>query len=98
MRRWRASRAARWRRFLKILFDLNARGITIIMIEHIMQAGDALSRSAWCVWTPARSSARGTPAEIVKHAEVQRAYPWRLASRSATSTPATARWRRRCTR
>jgi branched-chain amino acid transport system ATP-binding protein len=58
---------------LKILFDLNARGITIIMIEHIMQAVMRFSQRVVCL-DAGKIICEGTPAEIVKHAEVQRAY------------------------
>jgi branched-chain amino acid transport system ATP-binding protein len=58
---------------LKILFDLNARGITIIMIEHIMQAVMRFSQRVVCL-DAGKIICEGTPAEIVKHPEVQRAY------------------------
>jgi len=58
---------------LKILFDLNARGITIIMIEHIMQAVMRFSQRVVCL-DAGKIICEGTPAEIMKHAEVQRAY------------------------
>jgi branched-chain amino acid transport system ATP-binding protein len=58
---------------LKILFDLNATGITIIMIEHIMQAVMRFSQRVVCL-DAGKIICAGTPAEIVKNAEVQRAY------------------------
>jgi len=58
---------------LKILFDLNATGITIIMIEHIMQAVMRFSQRVVCL-DAGRIICEGAPAEIVKNAEVQRAY------------------------
>jgi branched-chain amino acid transport system ATP-binding protein len=58
---------------LKILFDLNARGITIIMIEHIMQAVMRFSQRVVCL-DAGRIICEGAPAEIVKNPEVQRAY------------------------
>jgi branched-chain amino acid transport system ATP-binding protein len=58
---------------LKILFELNARGITIIMIEHIMQAVMRFSQRVVCL-DAGKIICEGTPAEIVKNAEVQRAY------------------------
>jgi branched-chain amino acid transport system ATP-binding protein len=58
---------------LKILFNLNARGITIIMIEHIMQAVMRFSQRVVCL-DAGKIICEGTPAEIVKHPEVQRAY------------------------
>jgi branched-chain amino acid transport system ATP-binding protein len=58
---------------LKILFDLNARGITIIMIEHIMQAVMRFSQRVVCL-DAGKIICEGTPAEIVKDGDVQRAY------------------------
>ena len=58
---------------LKILFDLNAQGITIIMIEHIMQAVMRFSQRVVCL-DAGRIICEGAPAEIVGNAEVQRAY------------------------
>jgi branched-chain amino acid transport system ATP-binding protein len=58
---------------LKILFDLNARGITIIMIEHIMQAVMRFSQRVVCL-DAGKIICEGSPAEIVKNTEVQRAY------------------------
>ena len=58
---------------LKILFDLNERGITIIMIEHIMQAVMRFSQRVVCL-DAGRIICEGTPQSIVKNAEVQKAY------------------------
>src|SRR5467141_170540 len=58
---------------LKILFDLNATGITIIMIEHIMQAVMRFSQRVICL-DAGRIICEGAPAEIVKNPEVQKAY------------------------
>ena len=58
---------------LKILFDLNATGITIIMIEHIMQAVMRFSQRVVCL-DAGRIICEGSPAEIVENSEVQRAY------------------------
>jgi branched-chain amino acid transport system ATP-binding protein len=58
---------------LKILFDLNAKGITIIMIEHIMQAVMRFSQRVICL-DAGRIICEGAPAEIVKNADVQKAY------------------------
>ena len=58
---------------LKILFDLNASGITIIMIEHIMQAVMRFSQRVVCL-DAGRIICEGAPAEIVKNPEVQKAY------------------------
>ena len=58
---------------LKILFDLNAQGITIIMIEHIMQAVMRFSQRVVCL-DAGKIICEGAPGEIVKNADVQRAY------------------------
>ena len=58
---------------LKILFDLNAEGITVIMIEHIMQAVMCFSQRVVCL-DAGRIICEGTPAEIVANGEVQKAY------------------------
>jgi len=58
---------------LEILFELNKRGITIIMIEHIMQAVMRFSQRVVCL-DAGRIICEGAPTEIVKNAEVQRAY------------------------
>jgi branched-chain amino acid transport system ATP-binding protein len=58
---------------LEILFKLNAAGITIIMIEHIMQAVMKFSQRVVCLDT-GRIICQGTPAEIVGNPDVQRAY------------------------
>jgi branched-chain amino acid transport system ATP-binding protein len=58
---------------LKILFDLNASGITVIMIEHIMQAVMRFSQRVVCL-DAGKIICEGAPAEIVANADVQRAY------------------------
>jgi branched-chain amino acid transport system ATP-binding protein len=58
---------------LEILFKMNAAGITIIMIEHIMQAVMKFSQRVICL-DAGRIICEGTPAAIVAHPEVQRAY------------------------
>ena len=58
---------------LKILFDLNASGITVIMIEHIMQAVMRFSQRVVCL-DAGKIICEGTPAAIVANADVQRAY------------------------
>ena len=58
---------------LEILFEMNAAGITIIMIEHIMQAVMRFSQRIVCL-DAGRIICEGAPGEIVKNAEVQRAY------------------------
>jgi branched-chain amino acid transport system ATP-binding protein len=58
---------------LRILFDLNATGITIIMIEHIMQAVMRFSQRVVCL-DAGKIICEGTPAAIVQNPDVQRAY------------------------
>lgn len=58
---------------LDILFKLNATGITIIMIEHIMQAVMRFSQRVICL-DAGKIICEGTPASIVADADVQRAY------------------------
>ncbi|MSQ48794.1 MAG: ABC transporter ATP-binding protein [Betaproteobacteria bacterium] len=58
---------------LEILFKLNGTGITVIMIEHIMQAVMKFSQRVVCL-DAGRIICEGSPAEIVANADVQRAY------------------------
>jgi branched-chain amino acid transport system ATP-binding protein len=58
---------------LAILFKLNASGITIIMIEHIMQAVMRFSQRVVCL-DAGKIICEGTPASIVKSPDVQKAY------------------------
>jgi branched-chain amino acid transport system ATP-binding protein len=58
---------------LKILLELNETGITIIMIEHIMQAVMRFSQRVVCL-DAGRIICEGTPASIVKDPQVQKAY------------------------
>ncbi len=58
---------------LEILFKLNAAGITIIMIEHIMQAVMKFSQRIVCL-DAGRIICEGTPDSIVQDPGVQRAY------------------------
>jgi len=58
---------------LEILFKLNATGITIIMIEHIMQAVMKFSQRVVCL-DAGQIICEGTPAAIVANPDVQRAY------------------------
>ncbi len=58
---------------LDILFRLNAQGITVIMIEHIMQAVMKFSQRVVCLDT-GQIICEGTPGEVVAHPDVQRAY------------------------
>ncbi len=58
---------------LQILFDLNEMGITIIMIEHIMQAVMKFSQRVVCL-DAGKIICEGTPESIFKNPDVQRAY------------------------
>jgi branched-chain amino acid transport system ATP-binding protein len=58
---------------LEILFDLNLAGITVIMIEHIMQAVMRFSQRVVCL-DAGRILCEGTPSEIVANGDVQKAY------------------------
>ena len=58
---------------LEILFKLNAGGISIIMIEHIMQAVMKFSQRVICLDAGA-IICEGTPQTIVQNPQVQRAY------------------------
>ena len=58
---------------LAILFKLNESGITIIMIEHIMQAVMRFSQRVVCL-DAGKIICEGAPASIVQDAGVQRAY------------------------
>ena len=58
---------------LAILFKLNESGITIIMIEHIMQAVMRFSQRVVCL-DAGKIICEGTPQAIVANPDVQRAY------------------------
>jgi len=58
---------------LAILFKLNESGITVIMIEHIMQAVMRFSQRVICL-DAGKIICEGAPAEIVKNTDVQKAY------------------------
>ncbi len=58
---------------LAILFKLNESGITIIMIEHIMQAVMRFSQRVVCL-DAGKIICEGTPEAIVKNPDVQKAY------------------------
>jgi branched-chain amino acid transport system ATP-binding protein len=58
---------------LDTLFKLNQSGIAILMIEHIMQAVMRFSQRVVCL-DEGQIICQGTPAEVVAHREVQRAY------------------------
>jgi branched-chain amino acid transport system ATP-binding protein len=58
---------------LTLLFALNASGVAVIMIEHIMHAVMRFSQRIVCLET-GRIIAEGPPAEIVRNPQVQKAY------------------------
>jgi branched-chain amino acid transport system ATP-binding protein len=58
---------------LAILFQLNGRGITVIMIEHIMRAVMRFSERI-AVLDAGEKIAEGTPEQIVHNPAVERAY------------------------
>jgi len=58
---------------LKLLVELNGRGITIILIEHIMRAVMSFSQRL-VVLVSGKKIADGNPAEVLRDAEVERAY------------------------
>ncbi|MBI2200296.1 MAG: ABC transporter ATP-binding protein, partial [Candidatus Rokubacteria bacterium] len=58
---------------LPILFALNERGITIIMIEHIMRAVMRFSQRI-AVLDAGEKIAEGTPEEVVSNKRVEKAY------------------------
>ena len=58
---------------LKLLMELNARGITIILIEHIMSAVMSFSQRL-VVLVSGRKIADGDPQAVVRNPEVEKAY------------------------
>ena len=58
---------------LKILFELNEKGITIIMIEHIMHAVMRFSQRIVCL-DAGKIICEGAPDAILKDPQVQKAY------------------------
>ena len=58
---------------LDILLELNSTGITIIMVEHIMQAVMRFSQRIVCL-NAGRVICDGLPGEVMGHPEVRRAY------------------------
>ncbi|SJZ83763.1 branched-chain amino acid transport system ATP-binding protein [Enhydrobacter aerosaccus] len=58
---------------IALLFRLNRQGVTVIMIEHIMRAVMELSQRL-VVLVAGRKIADGAPKDVVRNAEVVRAY------------------------
>ena len=58
---------------LALLLRLNAEGVTIIMIEHIMRAVMAVSQRLVCL-VAGRKVADGAPDEVLRNPDVLRAY------------------------
>jgi branched-chain amino acid transport system ATP-binding protein len=58
---------------LKLLMELNGRGITIILIEHIMSAVMSFSQRL-VVLVSGKKIADGDPQEVVRNPEVEKAY------------------------
>lgn len=58
---------------LRILEALAAKGVTVVMVEHIMHAINAFSSRILC-FVAGRLVADGTPAEVMANPEVRRAY------------------------
>jgi len=58
---------------LALLFRLNAQGVAVIMIEHIMRAVISFSERL-AVFVAGRKIADGLPQEVVKLPEVEKAY------------------------
>jgi len=58
---------------LALLMRLNAGGVTVIMIEHIMRAVMAFSQRLVCL-VAGQKVADGDPADVVRNPEVERAY------------------------
>jgi branched-chain amino acid transport system ATP-binding protein len=58
---------------LKLLVQLNERGITIILIEHIMSAVMSFSQRL-VVLVSGKKIADGNPADVVRNPEVEKAY------------------------
>jgi branched-chain amino acid transport system ATP-binding protein len=58
---------------LKLLMELNGRGITVILIEHIMSAVMSFSQRL-VVLVSGRKIADGNPQDVVRNPEVEKAY------------------------
>jgi branched-chain amino acid transport system ATP-binding protein len=58
---------------LPVLRGLQAEGLTLLMIEHVMQAVMSLAQQVW-VLSQGQLIAHGTPAEVTRHPRVIEAY------------------------
>ncbi|QYU67559.1 ABC transporter ATP-binding protein [Leptolyngbya sp. 15MV] len=58
---------------LALLMKLNATGIAVVMIEHLMRAIMRFSQRVMCL-DLGRTIAEGTPDQVVAHPDVRRAY------------------------
>jgi branched-chain amino acid transport system ATP-binding protein len=59
--------------FMKLLGEIRARGITVLLVEHDMKMVMGVSDRIVCL-NQGRIIASGTPADIQGHPEVVRAY------------------------
>ena len=75
---------------LKLLVRLNERGVTIILIEHIMSAVMSFSQRL-VVLVSGKKIADGEPRRGRARSRGGKGLPWSIASRSAAFTPAMAR-------
>ena len=72
-RRWPGCRNSEVDDILALLIRLNERGITIILIEHIMRAVMSFSQRL-VVLVSGKKIADGAPEDVIRDPEVERAY------------------------
>jgi branched-chain amino acid transport system ATP-binding protein len=58
---------------IPVIHSIAASGITVLMIEHVMQAVMSLAEHVW-VLAQGQLIAQGTPAEVTRHPQVIEAY------------------------